>query len=214
MDETAYVGVSRRLRPLRFGFLVRPGDYQSLLNAIQLNTCLWGGRFNPIIPVFRRLPPGWSDDLFERHPEISKQLTASAKRRVKRFRTHAREFVRGYIDAFEPDYLVEMTAGLSKEITFDSSLILKPEDIIPLGGPYGSDLRVGLSVLSLYQNLYDREFRFVQKQPPRVVAVRAKKASMSLFTAACFGSFPSTGQLAKFAEAYKAAFSPEELEID
>jgi hypothetical protein len=141
-------------------------------------------------------------------------MTARAKRRAKRFRTHAREFVRGYVDTFEPDYLVEMTAGLAKEIAFEQSLILKPGDIIPQEGAYRSDLRVGLSVLSLYQNLHDREFRFVQKQPPRVVAVRAKKASMSLFTAACFGSFPSSGGLSRFTEAYNAAFSPEQVEID
>jgi hypothetical protein len=214
MEQSAYVAVSRRLRPLRFGFLIRPGDSESLLKAIQLNTCLWGGRFNPIIPVFRRLPPGWSDDLFERHPEISKQFTARAKRRVKRFRTHAREFVRGYIDAFEPDYLVEMTAGLAKGITFEQSLVLKPDDIIPPEGAYPADVRVGLSVLSLYQNLHDRQFRFVQKEPPRVVAVRAKKPTLSLFAATCFGSFPSSGELARFAEAYKAAFSPETVEID
>jgi hypothetical protein len=175
---------------------------------------LWGGRFNPIIPMFRRLPAGWSDDLFERHPEISKQLTLRAKRHVKRFRTHAREFVQGYLEAFEPDYLIEMTPGLAKEIAFEQELILKPDDIIPPDGVYPPDLRVGLSVLSLYQNLHEREFRFVQKRSPRIVAVRAKKPSMALFVAACFGSFPSSGQVAGFAEAYKAAFSPEVVEID
>lgn len=214
MGEPAYVAVNRRLRPLRFAFLVRPDDSESLLKAIQLNTCLWGGRFNPIIPVFRRLPGGWSDDLFERHPEISKQLTARAKRRIRRFRTHAREFVRGYLDAFEPDYLVEMTPGLAKDVTFEESLILKPDQIIPPEGAYPSDLRVGLSVLSLYQNLYGQQFRFVEKQPPRVVTARASKGSLSLFVAACFGSFPSIGELARFGEAYKAAFSPDEVEID
>src|SRR5258708_5965791 len=142
MDDTAYLAISRRLRPLRFGFLVQPRDSQSLLRAIQLNTCLWGGRFNPIIPVFRRLPRGWSDDLFERHPEISKQMPPRVRRRIKRFRTNAREFVRGYLDAFEPDYLVETTAGLAKDMTFEQSLILKPDDIIPPEGAYPSDLRV------------------------------------------------------------------------
>lgn len=183
MGEAAYVAVNRRLRPLRFAFLVRPGDSESLLKTIQLNTCLWGGRFNPIIPIFRRLPAGWSDDLLERHPEISKQLTARAKRRIKRVRTHAREFVRGYLDAFEPDYLVEMTPGLAKDVAFEQSLILKPDEIVPPEGAYPADLRVGLSVLSLYQNLHNQQFRFVQKQAPRVVTARASKTSLSLFVA-------------------------------
>src|ERR1700751_2040562 len=151
MEELAYVAVSRRLRPIRFGFLVRPGDSDALLQTVQLNTCLWGGRFNPIIPVFQRLPEGWSDDLLARHSEISRQLTTHAKKRLRRARINAREFARGYLDAFEPDYLVEMTPGLARGLDFEESLIIKPEDIVPHEGGYNSDLRIGLSVLPLYQ---------------------------------------------------------------
>lgn len=38
MEEIAYVAVNRRLRPLRFGFLVRANDSDSLLKSIELNT--------------------------------------------------------------------------------------------------------------------------------------------------------------------------------
>lgn len=46
--ELAYV--RRRLRPLRFTFLVAPKDTVQFLRAVEANTTLWGGRFNHIVP--------------------------------------------------------------------------------------------------------------------------------------------------------------------
>lgn len=48
-----------RLRPTRFGFLVSPGDTATLRQVFETNTCLWGGKYNPVIPVFKRRPPWW-----------------------------------------------------------------------------------------------------------------------------------------------------------
>lgn len=53
--------VHRRLRPVRLAFLVRPNDATALRTVIEINTCLWGGPFNGIIPVFRRTPRWWAD---------------------------------------------------------------------------------------------------------------------------------------------------------
>ena len=38
-------------RTLRIGFCVRNGNIDDIVNASKLNTLLWGGVFNPIIPV-------------------------------------------------------------------------------------------------------------------------------------------------------------------
>jgi len=38
-------------RPLRIGFLLRDGDIESLAKAATINSLLWGGIFNPVIPV-------------------------------------------------------------------------------------------------------------------------------------------------------------------
>jgi len=40
-------------RPLRIGFVVLSGDLPSFRKAVRFCTALWGGRFNPIIPVDR-----------------------------------------------------------------------------------------------------------------------------------------------------------------
>ena len=73
-----------RLRPINLAFLVDPSDVNSILSAIQINTCLWGGTFNSLIPIYERLPPS-----LKAHTNLNaERLTA------------------GYLEAFEPDYVV------------------------------------------------------------------------------------------------------------
>lgn len=45
------VNISIRYRPVRIGFLVRDGRLEDLVTAAGINTLLWGGIYNPIIPV-------------------------------------------------------------------------------------------------------------------------------------------------------------------
>src|SRR5271168_5052710 len=47
-------------RPVRIGWVVAEHDLGQLTAAASLNTCLWGGHFNPIIPMDDR---GLSDKL-------------------------------------------------------------------------------------------------------------------------------------------------------
>jgi hypothetical protein len=77
---------SLRLRPTRIGFLVRPDDLVGIRQVMQVCTCLWGGIYNPIIPVCATLPDAW------RHPHF-REITGP-------------ELARGYIRFFEPDVFV------------------------------------------------------------------------------------------------------------
>ena len=45
------IGITVSHRPVRMGWCVRHGDFAQLRTALRLTTMLWGGRFNPIIPV-------------------------------------------------------------------------------------------------------------------------------------------------------------------
>jgi hypothetical protein len=45
------VNFTVRHRPVRIGFLVRPGDFADLQSAAALCCVLWGGVYNPVIPV-------------------------------------------------------------------------------------------------------------------------------------------------------------------
>ena len=48
-------------RPLRLAWCVRDGHQEDLETALRFTTCLWGGRYNPIIPVGNRLANTWVD---------------------------------------------------------------------------------------------------------------------------------------------------------
>ncbi len=76
------VTVHRRVRPIRLCFLVDPKDEAGVRQVIQLNTILWGGRYNSILPV-------------SAVPNLATPVVPTLA-----------EFVRGNIAAFDPDYIV------------------------------------------------------------------------------------------------------------
>lgn len=45
------IHIRQRLRPIRYAFIVSDGDMEAALTAVSLNTAIWGGIYNPIIPV-------------------------------------------------------------------------------------------------------------------------------------------------------------------
>lgn len=49
-------------RPLRIGWAINDGDFESFRSAVRMSYALWGGRFNPIIMVDKA---GEADDLVE-----------------------------------------------------------------------------------------------------------------------------------------------------
>jgi hypothetical protein len=50
------ISVRQRLRPTRYAFAVREGDIEGCLKAVSLNTVIWGGVYNPIVPVSTEEP--------------------------------------------------------------------------------------------------------------------------------------------------------------
>src|SRR5262245_3999856 len=103
VDEASFLSTSMtelsatiRLRPTRIGFLVRPTDLASVRRVMRASTCVWGGVYNPIIPVFRSAPKEWQGERFER--------------------TKGLAVAQGYVRFFEPDVYVEAEAGLLEEV--------------------------------------------------------------------------------------------------
>src|SRR5215510_12009491 len=89
------ISVGVQLRPTRIGFLVRPTDLASVRAIMRACACLWGGVYNPIIPVFKRAPKEWKPQAFDRFRGI--------------------EVAKGYVRFFEPDVYVETESGLLEE---------------------------------------------------------------------------------------------------
>jgi hypothetical protein len=63
--------------------------------VFETNSSLWGGVFNYIIPLFKTVPTRYKQ-------EYQKQIAAKA-------------MINGFIEAFQPDYMVETRAGQIRE---------------------------------------------------------------------------------------------------
>jgi hypothetical protein len=112
--KSSSVSLDIRLRPVRFAFLVRPDDRKNVHEIFQVSTCLWGGMYNPIIPFFKRLPQWW-------------------ERKGYHF-DNAKQIINGYLDFFEPDFIVEAEKGIADGFGFDQGRVLQLSDILGKAG--------------------------------------------------------------------------------
>ena len=99
-----------KVRPLRLAFLVPPKDETAIRMAIETSSFLWGGAFNPILPVLPRLPKG------------SKRIGGTA--------TTAQAMLEGYLDTFDPDFVVKVGALESADLKFGDRDIIKCSEIV------------------------------------------------------------------------------------
>jgi hypothetical protein len=187
------ININIRLRPIRFAFLVRPNDRKRTLEIFRINTCLWGGQYNPIIPFFKRLPLWW-------------------ERKGYRFE-NAKQIINGYLDFFEPDFIVEAEEGLAAGLGFDSERVLQLADILECDGEKDRK-KYGLSVHQLYGDLYKKEFQFVRRNEHNIVHVKAKTSPFENFTACNFGGFPAQESLKHFERDYKEVFDSANISLD
>jgi len=172
---------SVRVRPLRFGFVIDPTNRPALRKVLRVNSCLWGGTYNYLIPRFKRFPPRYKEQ-YTRNPR-------------------AADLVNGLVEAFQPDYLVEAISGISKGIRFDASRVIALDAVMPdqgTGRPsYGIDLRC------VFASLYKEAFRFVQRHPPKAFLPRPPSRQFDLLFAAAFGEIPDLAEFAEFREDFR-----------
>jgi hypothetical protein len=174
-----------RVRPLRFSFLVDPKEKSSLMKIFEVNSSLWGGVFNFIIPLFKKVP--------------------------QRYRWHHKEkisaktMLEGLVEAFQPDFLVETMPGqeASYGIGFPAGRIRPIDDFSKRDER--DRCKIGIDLRSVCEDLYSETFRFVQRHPPEVVIPESKDKSFNLFFAAVFGFLPKAGELSDVANIYLKA---------
>jgi hypothetical protein len=187
------MSVTSRTRPLRFGFLVRPDDKVRLRKIFQINACLWGGEFNPIIPIFTRVPGWW-------------------ERRGIRFK-NAKQILNGYLDFFEPDLVVEAEQGLAAGLGIDQKRVLQLSDILRRADGERRET-YGLDVMDLYRQMYREEYQFVRRHPHQIKVFKPTDKSFEGFVECAFGLFPKAKDLLYFGKAFKDAFDPEYVALD
>jgi hypothetical protein len=188
---TETINAKVRVRPLRFGFLVKPTDRAALRRVIEINTCLWGGIYNFIVPLFGRTPPRYRDQHLP--GPTSKELTA------------------GLLEAFEPDFLVETHEGLAAGHSFPAQRVIAIDDIFRRDeqgrGGYG------ISLIDVCTSLYENTFRFVQRHPPRVIVPLAAARRHDLLIGATFGAFPATEPLSAFRSHFTETLDAKEEKV-
>lgn len=187
--------IDLRLRPTRFGFLVALNDMASLRRVFQVNTCLWGGKYNPIIPVFARRPQWWE--------------------RQHRSNETAEQIINGYLDYFEPDVLVETRAGQAASLGYHADRVISINALIPPANrlDIGYAEAQGLSVYPLYHHLYQREFQFAKREPEKTVRIVAESSALSTLAACVFGGFPDKGVFHELERGFDEVFTPEILKL-
>src|SRR5712691_2875097 len=101
--------VDVKTRPLRLAYLIDPRNAAQIREAIRLSSSLWGGTYFPMLPVYKRIPKTWAEMHFSR-PKPDAVL-------------------RGYLEAFEPDVLVQFSTEVPAFITATGITIVPPQDI-------------------------------------------------------------------------------------
>lgn len=158
-------------RPLRLAFLINPQP-DELRKAIQINSTLWGGAYNPIIPLYSRAPKAW-----RLHP-------------VEKISTEKR--VLGYLKAFDPDFIVGDAKTFPRYLSSANKPIISGEEIWAEfekeqepGPP-----NYGVGIFELLNDVYSEYFEFIRRFPVDLVLPHIPKRH-GLFWAAVVGELPT-----------------------
>jgi len=135
--------LTQKLRPIRIGFLVNPHDESSIQKAIHLNSLLWGGMFNPLIPCYKRLPSTWSD--------------------IKYNGETANNVIRGFINNYDPDFFVNLSELPDDSFGTEKNKFISEDKILKgVSTNYTSQIGIGLFEV-LNQYIHD-ELRFLPRE--------------------------------------------------
>jgi hypothetical protein len=159
-----------KTRPLKLALLVDPNSGTQLRDAIRLASTLWGGAYFPIIPLHKRMPATWRDKPLHAPP--------------------AKTVILGYIDAFDPDILVQFSTTLPEYIDETGLRVIKPEEVWEtLDEGRSLSPKFGLGIFEILREVFDESFKFKAKYPISVILPRVP-SRLSLFWASLFGELP------------------------
>ena len=185
-----------RLRPTRIGFLASPNDLVAVRGIMRACTCVWGGIYNPIIPVFSRVPSDWRTE---------------TKSRVR-----GREVAKTYTRLFEPDVFVETKLGLLDEAglgalrtessynspirTLDTFLRLESSHVF-------SKPAFGLNIHEVLTHVYNTEQKYFNRDERDSLYVSPARGSG--VSEAIFGVYPDPNSLKYIERAYDKTYRYE-----
>ena len=157
-----------RLRPTRFAFLLPYNDKVSLLKAIQINTFLWGGQFNPIVPIFTRSPRNFPKYL-------SKTIVGE-------------DYLQHYLNNFDPDLVVCLDTCESKAFDTGGREIIPSAKILSEVSTFRIP-RYGIGLFEVLTHFASNEDKYLRRHARKLLVPKFSR-KYSLFLASVFGQLP------------------------
>lgn len=161
--------ITTTLRPINIAFLIDFNDKKALEEVIHINSYLWGGAYNAIIPVYKRIPSSYKKDFF---------------------RKNSLDIINGYIHNYDPDFIVNLSSFDIKKLKNrdrgkDWTVVTK-EQIL---GKYGSTAipNIGIGLDEILNHLEEKEFKYVRKNPVPIYDIQIPKR-YNQFYSSIFGA--------------------------
>ena len=167
------VSIETRTRPIRLAFLVDPDNFEQVAEAVRLSSTLWGGLYFPIIELHETVPANWKEEPLPGFPAED---------------SSAEEVVIGCINAFDPDFLVQLPENVPEYIRDLGIRTIKPADIWgDLSGWDESCPSLGVGLFEILDRVFEERFRSVDLK----IAFPKLPEEQYLFWAGVFGDVPS-----------------------
>jgi hypothetical protein len=160
--------LTAKLRPLRLAFIVPADDRSAVRQAIRICSFLWGGVYNPIIPLYKRRPK--STDGRPMPP--------------------AAQLVQGYIEAFDPDFIVRLGSAKQADVALGHRVEIDADEILKHVSEDGTP-SYGIGLYEIMDHMLAKEFRFVRRNP---LMLHIPQVGDDLFLASIFGDLPEALQ--------------------
>lgn len=163
----ANVGIVQKLRPLKFAYVIRNKDFDSLDTIVRLNAYLWGGRYNPVIPLYKKTPP------------VFRELHSSPK---------ATELLEGNLRFYEPDFIVCGPGIIKEDILNPPCAVITLSDVMENISKEGAP-GYGIGLIEVLKGYYDKEFKFLRRDELAYYFPDFDKKN-ELFLRTVFGDLP------------------------
>jgi hypothetical protein len=162
--EMPEVTVNLTLRPIKFAFLLDAEDKASLLKIIEINSFLWGGIYNPIIPTF--VPERWKDSANTPSPS---------------------DLVSELLETYDPDIVV-VGSGHEHRLSIGNRQSILLSEVLTGVEEHGTG-SYGISVFELLNHFIDTEMKFIRREPLNFCLTQFGNPS-DVFWASVFGTLP------------------------
>ena len=155
------VAVTQELAPIKFCFFIKPKSVSSFRKVMQFSHSLWGGQYNPIVPLYKKFT------IMQRR-ELRTHLSPS-------------EFYFNFFENFNPDIIVyedTLDKTYLKSIISDRPLIELSEFEKQL---QNNNLAYGLSIIEILKTVLSKEFKFQRNDDMKFILPNLSNRDVHLY---------------------------------